>query len=107
MSRQLFTRVTGSIFVSTSPKFQSTEDTNKINIGLNLKFSKKNQEIPGYTKRDGTLWFYSDKAIQLVKQYSEYCPRLFEYLNGHNENVYYVEDIFPEADGLADDIFIL
>lgn len=38
----------------------------KINVGLDLKFNKKNLEVRGYTsKRDGT-WFYSAKAIQLL-----------------------------------------
>ncbi|KAI4465247.1 3' exoribonuclease [Holotrichia oblita] len=99
VSRQLFTRVTGSILVSVSSRFNSTEDTNKVNIGLNLKFSKRNEEIPGYTKREGNLWLYSEKAIELVKAYNEFCPSLFEYLNRYNENVYYLEDIFPGANG--------
>ncbi|KAK9681238.1 Xrn1 helical domain [Popillia japonica] len=99
LSRQLFTRVTGSILVSVSSRFNSTDDTNKVNIGLNLKFSKRNEEIPGYTKREGNLWLYSEKAIELVKAYNEFCPNLFEYLNRHNENVYYLEDIFPGANG--------
>jgi len=38
----------------------------KVNVGLDLKFNKKNLEVRGYTsKRDG-VWFYSGKAVQLV-----------------------------------------
>jgi hypothetical protein len=38
----------------------------KVNVGLDLKFNKKNLEVRGYTsKRDGQ-WYYSGKAIQLV-----------------------------------------
>jgi hypothetical protein len=41
-------------------------ETKKINVGLDLKFNKKNLEVRGYTsKRDGA-WFYSKKAIDLV-----------------------------------------
>ncbi|GJQ70278.1 putative 5'-3' exoribonuclease [Trypoxylus dichotomus] len=99
MSRHLFTRVTGSILVTTLPKMHANEDTNKVNVGLNLKFSKRNEEIPGYTKREGNLWLYSEKAIELVKAYCDFCPKLFEYLNSHYENVCHLEDIFPGSTG--------
>ncbi|XP_071053139.1 5'-3' exoribonuclease 1 isoform X2 [Onthophagus taurus] len=99
ISKILFSRITGSILISTVPRFQTTDESSKVNVGLNLKFSKRNEEIPGYTRKDGNFWYYSEKAVELVKQFKELFPEVFSYVNLHNENVYYLEDIYPEGDG--------
>lgn len=45
---------------------------NRIPLGLNLKFNKTNQEIPGYTKKDeGGAWLYSDRLGEILKEYIE------------------------------------
>lgn len=42
------------------------------NVGLNLKFSKKNEEVPDYTKKDADgVWLYSSKVLQIVGEYME------------------------------------
>uniref|UniRef100_A0A8C9LER9 5'-3' exoribonuclease 1 n=1 Tax=Pavo cristatus TaxID=9049 RepID=A0A8C9LER9_PAVCR len=38
----------------------------KANVGLNLKFNKKNEEVPGYTKKVGNEWMYSSAVEQLL-----------------------------------------
>lgn len=43
----------------------------KANVGLNLKFNKKNEEVPGYTKKVGTEWMYSSAVEQLLGEYIE------------------------------------
>lgn len=43
----------------------------KANVGLNLKFVKKNEEVPGYTKKVGTEWTYSSAVEQLLGEYIE------------------------------------
>jgi len=54
----------------------------KVNVGLDLKFNKKNLEVRGYTsKRDGQ-WYYSGKAIQLVNGVYSIHLQLFELLKG-------------------------
>jgi 5'-3' exoribonuclease 1 len=40
-------------------------------VGLNLKFNKKNEEVPGYTKKVGNEWMYSSAAEQLLAEYIE------------------------------------
>lgn len=37
--------------------------------------------LPGYAKCDGNMWLLSDKAIDVVKQYMEKFPHIFDLLN--------------------------
>lgn len=41
----------------------------RTNIGLNLKFNKKNEEVPGYTKRTEKEWLYSAAVEELLAEY--------------------------------------
>lgn len=41
----------------------------KANVGLNLKFNKKNEEVPGYTKRTEKEWLYSVAVEDLLAEY--------------------------------------
>ena len=41
----------------------------KANVGLNLKFNKKNEEVPGYTKRTEKEWLYSVAVEELLAEY--------------------------------------
>ena len=62
------------------------------NIGLNLKFTKSNEEVMGFTRRvssdrhtpyGGGTWLYSEKCIAVVREYMETFPEMFERLS-HN-----------------------
>lgn len=92
----MFSKITGVVLVG-SKNDQWDSQANKVNVGLNLKFNRKNEEIPGYTRKIGGNWLYSDNAVQLVKDYMQLCPRLFEYLSCcPNADVLFKEDVFPE-----------
>lgn len=41
----------------------------RTNVGLNLKFNKKNEEVPGYTKRTEKEWLYSVAVEELLAEY--------------------------------------
>lgn len=43
----------------------------RANVGLNLKFNKKNEEVPGYTKRTEKEWLYSLAVEELLAEYLE------------------------------------
>lgn len=43
----------------------------RVNVGLNLKFNKKNEEVPGYTKRTEKEWLYSVAVEELLAEYLE------------------------------------
>nr|CAI5865767.1 unnamed protein product [Callosobruchus analis] len=89
ISSTLFSRITGSIFLSVpndSGGFQN------VNIGLDLKLNKKNKETPGYTRKIGSTWCYTDKAAELVKKYCEQFPEVLQYLSKNHA----FSDITPE-----------
>ena len=74
---------------------QQSDSASKSNIGLNLKFSKRQEEVCGYTKRteDGQ-WLYSMATINLVLDYQRNFPEVFEYIAGNQSS----SDMFHELD---------
>ncbi|XP_039278824.1 5'-3' exoribonuclease 1 [Nilaparvata lugens] len=94
LSGHLLSRITGSIFISKD----DSEDARKVNVGLSLKFNKKNQEVCGFTKRmQNGMWLYSPKAEQLVRDYMNVASDLICYLSSNAGNdVFCLQDIFPE-----------
>lgn len=89
----MFSRITGSIFVRVpGPEATSTS----LNIGLDLKLNKKNLETPGYTKKIGSIWHYSDKTADLVKSYCKNFPEVFESMRDFNFDDVDPETIFKE-----------
>lgn len=68
-------------------------------MGLNLKFNKKNEEVPGYTKKVGNEWMYSSAVEQLLAEYLERVPELFSYIaKNSQEDIFYEDDIWPGED---------
>lgn len=49
--------------------FNVTSSGLKLNLGLNLKFEAKKQKVLGYSRKSDKGWEYSQKAIELIKQY--------------------------------------
>ncbi|XP_034254731.1 5'-3' exoribonuclease 1 [Thrips palmi] len=97
ISSHILSRVTGTIFLVVGNK--QADNPSKINIGLNLKFNKKNEEVPGYTKKDNNMWLYSRKAIALIREYVEKFPEVFEHLcRKTSDDVYDDKDIYPGED---------
>ncbi|XP_066143460.1 5'-3' exoribonuclease 1 isoform X1 [Euwallacea fornicatus] len=96
MSHYVYARITGSIFVEVPDGSGGFKNSN---IGLDLKFNKRNQEMPGYTKRIDITWYYTEQCSQLVGEYAEKFPEVFQYLadHGSNDNIR-AENMFPESD---------
>lgn len=43
---------------------------NRYHIGLNLKFNKKNEEVPDYTHKDKDgVWWYSSNVLRILEDY--------------------------------------
>lgn len=88
VSPNIISRITGTIYLQLSP---SEEDKNadrarkpkKVNVGLHLKFNKSNEEVPGWSKKMETNWFYSNKTMEIIRRYLEEFPDLFDYLSQH------------------------
>ncbi|XP_045446077.1 5'-3' exoribonuclease 1 [Melitaea cinxia] len=103
ISNHMLSRITGTVLLILGERNDlPTETQNKVNIGLNLKFNKKNQEITGYTRRCKITnsWLYSDRCVQLVRDYARNFPDFFDKLGSSpNQDVYFESDIWPDEVG--------
>ncbi|XP_061652278.1 5'-3' exoribonuclease 1 isoform X1 [Phyllopteryx taeniolatus] len=98
ISGYLVSRFSGSIFIGRGSKKNPCGEQ-KANVGLNLKFNKKNEEVPGYTKRTEKEWLYSAAVEELLAEYLEKFSEVFDMVsrNGHDD-VFYEDDIWPGED---------
>ena len=70
---------------------------NNRDIGLKLKFSKTDKQVLGYTQRlENAKWTFSEKAIELVRQYMLAFPDLFQAISNPR---------LPDDDIKAADLF--
>ncbi|CAD6192469.1 unnamed protein product [Caenorhabditis auriculariae] len=99
----VFSRITGTVFLwkesrEKVEKGAQQSRESKINIGLGMKFSRRNLEVADMTKREeGSFsWQYSNLVVKIMRNYRELFPDLFSFLqNSNDENdVYYAEDIW-------------
>uniref|UniRef100_A0A671WIT7 5'-3' exoribonuclease 1 n=1 Tax=Sparus aurata TaxID=8175 RepID=A0A671WIT7_SPAAU len=94
----LVSRFSGSIFIGRGSKKNPCGEQ-KANVGLNLKFNKKNEEVPGYTKRTEKEWLYSVAVEDLLAEYLDRFSEVFNAVsrNSHDD-VFYEDDIWPGLD---------
>ncbi|XP_037386863.1 5'-3' exoribonuclease 1 isoform X3 [Pygocentrus nattereri] len=94
----LVSRFSGSIFIGRGSK-KNPHGEQRANVGLNLKFNKKNEEVPGYTKRTEKEWLYSAAVEELLAEYLERFSEVFDFVsrNSHDD-VFYEDDIWPGED---------
>jgi hypothetical protein len=73
ISPRNLSKLTGSVYF----------EPGRFNLGLNIKFSGKNLQVPGYTRKlgEGAPWEFSERAIQLIADYKAKFPRVFELLD--------------------------
>lgn len=99
ITSHFLSRITGCILV-TPGSSDNPNDRFKTNIGLNLKFTKRNEEVPGYTKRTEDGWAYSEKALDVVANYLAEFPEVWSYVcskdNGRGDN-FYESELFKEG----------
>ncbi|XP_029930281.1 5'-3' exoribonuclease 1 [Myripristis murdjan] len=94
----LVSRFSGSIFIGRGSKKNPCGEQ-KANVGLNLKFNKKNEEVPGYTRRTDKEWLYSAAVEELLAEYLDRFSEVFDTVsrNSHDD-VFYEDDIWPGVD---------
>ncbi|XP_041805238.1 5'-3' exoribonuclease 1 isoform X2 [Chelmon rostratus] len=94
----LVSRFAGSIFIGRGSKKNPCGEQ-RANVGLNLKFNKKNEEVPGYTKRTEKEWLYSVAVGELLAEYLDRFSEVFNTVsrNSHDD-VFYEDDIWPGSD---------
>ena len=76
-------RITGTIRVCHGDKYTD--------IGLNLKFTKRQEEAPGYTKSVEGRWLYSEKAIDVLTQYMQRYRKVPKFSDARNFAVIYLK----------------
>jgi len=104
MSSHILARVTGSIFIVRGAREQQMDSVSKTNIGLNLKFNKKSEEVCGFTKKseDGQ-WLYSSGCVDVLREYQFKFPEVFDYIasaNNASNDMFHELDVFSGPDGL-------
>ena len=95
ISNHLLSRITGTIFVK-----KSEFENYKVNIGLNLKFKSRGEEVPGYSKRRNDQWLFTQKVHDITVEYIEKFPEIFRKLSvmGDKDSYDYT-DFFPSETG--------
>lgn len=68
----------------------------RLNLGLNLKFDKKGLKVLGYSRKSGTGWEYSHKAIDLIVQYRAKFPEFVDKIAQNPKgDIYNDTDFYP------------
>ncbi|KAG2018391.1 exonuclease II [Coprinopsis cinerea AmutBmut pab1-1] len=94
MSGRALGKITSSFLVLTS-------DEQKTNLGLSLKFEAKSMKVIDYSRKDGRNWEYSEKAVELIREYKAAFPEVFASLDNGGDAIARATDIFPEAEADA------
>ncbi|XP_025419892.1 5'-3' exoribonuclease 1 isoform X2 [Sipha flava] len=96
INTHLVAKITGTILLMV----ESYEDRNekKINIGMNLKSNKRNEEVVGYTKKFENTWMYSQKTIDLLDEYIQRFPEIINVLlkTESTQDTFKLEEMFPD-----------
>ncbi|EFO19268.2 hypothetical protein LOAG_09226 [Loa loa] len=96
-------RITGCVYVSLNESDSISSRNvplNKINIGLGLKFTKRNQIVPDFTRRSSEgHCLYSSRAFDMIRNYKMKYPRVFTHLEELNNFQGHIKQIFPGLDG--------
>ncbi|GMS83510.1 hypothetical protein PENTCL1PPCAC_5685, partial [Pristionchus entomophagus] len=105
LDKGLIARLTGTVFLMDCTQEELTKDGSfrpqKLNIGLNLKLSKRNEETPDYAKRTKEgYWIYSILTVRALSEYKTRFPEIFKYLEKNNsmDDNYYSGDIWPKEE---------
>ncbi|KAJ7348748.1 hypothetical protein OS493_039297, partial [Desmophyllum pertusum] len=77
----LLSRITGSFLISHGSSTDASGGGKKLDIGLNMKFSKQNKEVLGFARRtEEGGWTFSPTARKTIAEYLKKFPQLFESL---------------------------
>ncbi|TFY75929.1 hypothetical protein EWM64_g8082 [Hericium alpestre] len=87
ISGRALSRVTSSFMALTS-------DNQKVNLGLSLKFEVKAQKVLDYSRKEGRYWEFSDKAVDLLREYKARYPEVFRSLDSDNDSMAKASNIF-------------
>uniref|UniRef100_A0A336LMV3 5'-3' exoribonuclease 1 n=1 Tax=Culicoides sonorensis TaxID=179676 RepID=A0A336LMV3_CULSO len=104
ISENTLLKITDNVYIIEGYKREDIpEGINKINIGLQIKSRKNNEVTVGYVKKHHKQILFSEKAIDLVAEYFERFPKLFNQLD-HGRSIIYESELFNENIGKKNNI---
>lgn len=69
----------------------------RINLGLNLKFEARKQKVLGYSRRSGSGWEFSKKAVELIQEYMIKFPDFIAGIQRRPQgDMFKATDFYPE-----------
>lgn len=86
-------KITGSVFV--------TKGKARFNIGLNLKFNERKQQIANHSKKVNDVWFFSNDVCEIIYDYMGAFPTVVQEIFNYNKNELDYKDLFPIGDAEA------
>ena len=107
MSGHVMSRITGTVYMVRGAREQQTDSASKSNIGLNLKFNKRAEEVCGFTRkvmdggREDGQWQYSRRCVMVLREYQQRFPEVFDYVAAGNasNDMFHELDVFPGPEG--------
>ena len=108
VSGHVLSRLTGTVYIMRGAKEQQADSASKSNIGLNLKFNKRSEEVCGYTRNSGGggggggQWQYSQACVAVLMEYQTRFPEVFEFIassNNSSNDMFHETDVFRGPDG--------
>eukprot|EP01113_Clastostelium_recurvatum_P022706 TRINITY_DN2717_c0_g1_i2.p1 TRINITY_DN2717_c0_g1~~TRINITY_DN2717_c0_g1_i2.p1 ORF type:complete len:1752 (+),score=474.29 TRINITY_DN2717_c0_g1_i2:141-5396(+) len=82
----ILSKITASVFF----------EPGRINLGLNMKFSGKGLQVPGYSRKMETGgWEFTERAIAIIEEYKAKFPRVWEVVEASDEESYNAADLLP------------
>ncbi|KAF8195285.1 XRN 5'-3' exonuclease N-terminus-domain-containing protein [Mycena galopus ATCC 62051] len=91
ISGRALSKITSSFLVITS-------DNQKTNLGLSLKFEAKALKVIDYSRKDQRHWEFSEKAVELIREYKANFPDIFMCLDNSGDAMAKASDILRVAD---------
>jgi hypothetical protein len=64
-----------------------TNDGQKHNLGLGLKFEAKALKVIDYSRKNGRHWEFSEKAVELLSEYKQKYPEVMAALNSRGDGL--------------------
>ncbi|KAK7476098.1 hypothetical protein BaRGS_00032652 [Batillaria attramentaria] len=104
VSTHFVSRITGTILIL---RGDGGNPESRANIGLNLKFTKRGEEVPGYTKKTDDGWQYSERAVETIHNYMSKFAELWDYIAGSQtggSDIYTEAELFEECDYTLKDV---
>ncbi|XP_043926953.1 5'-3' exoribonuclease 1 [Protopterus annectens] len=98
ISGYLVSRFSGSILIGRGAKKNPLGNLT-MPVGLYLKFSFFNKEVPNYIKKWGNSWVFQCAVEQIFSGVLDRFPELFTYVSKNTQDdIFYEDDIWPEEE---------